>query len=104
MSELSNLKTIAQRVEFILRKYPGTRDDDRELFQTYFAYFHQIDFYTPFGAVMRNHKLPSFESIRRSRQKIQAEDEGLRGSKASEDARMQKQADYIAFAREDIRS
>lgn len=97
---MMELKTIQQKVEEILKQYPGTRDDDRELIQVYYGKYHNIDYYTPFGAVIKNKKLPSFESIRRCRQKVQELNEDLRGSKKSEEARLAKQEEYLEYARE----
>lgn len=34
---MTELKTIQQKVEEILRQYPGTRSDDRELIQVFTA-------------------------------------------------------------------
>lgn len=94
------LITIQQMVENILRQYPGTRDDDRELIQTLYGKYYSIDYWQPFGAVLRRKDLPSFESIRRARQKIQEHDESLRGSKASEEARLDKQEEYLEYVKE----
>ena len=97
---MSKLMTIQQMVENILRQYPGTRSDDRELIQTLYGKYYGVDYYKPFGAVIRDKNLPSFESIRRCRQKLQEQNEDLRGSKMSEDARLAKQVEYIEYARE----
>lgn len=97
---MSRLKTVAKMVENILRNYPVTRDDDRELIRYLYARYYGINYYMPFGKVITNTDLPSFESIRRTRQKLQADNEELRGSKRKEDARLEAQADYIEFARE----
>ena len=99
----SELNTLAQKVEAVLKKYPDTRDDDRHLIQTLLGVYYGVDYFTPFGAVLKNRNLPSFESIRRARQRIQEHDESLRGSKESEKVRLAKQAEYIEFAREDLR-
>lgn len=93
------LITIQQMVENILRQYPGTREDDRELIQTLYGKYYGVDFFKPWGAVIRDKNLPSFESIRRARQKLQETDESLRGSKASEDARLDKQEEYLEYVR-----
>ena len=93
------LITIQQMVENVLRQYPGTREDDRELIQTLYGKYYGVDFYKPWGAVIRDKNLPSFESIRRARQKLQENDESLRGSKASEDARLDKQEEYLEYVR-----
>ena len=96
---MSKLMTIQQMVEDVLRQYPGTRSDDRELIQTLYGKYYEIDYYMPFGAVLRNRSLPSFESIRRARQRLQEHDESLRGDRASEEARLQKQVEYLNYAR-----
>ena len=97
---MMELKTIQQKVEEILKQYPGTRDDDRELIQVYYGKYHNIDYYTPFGAVIKNKKLPSFESIRRTRQKVQSENESLRGTRETEQRRLDAQVDFIEYSQE----
>lgn len=97
---MAKIITIHQMVENILKQYPGTRDDDRELIQTLYGKYYGIDFYKPWGSVIRDKNLPSFESIRRCRQRLQEKDESLRGSKESEDARLAKQEEYLEYARE----
>lgn len=97
---MAKIITIHQMVENILKQYPGTRDDDRELIQTLYGKYYGVDFYKPWGAVIKDRNLPSFESIRRARQRVQEMDESLRGSKASEDARLAKQEEYLEYARE----
>lgn len=100
---MSRLTTIAQMVESILEQYPGTRDDDRELIQVLYGKYYGVDYYQPFGSVLRRKDLPSFESIRRTRQKIQEQNESLRGTKETEKKRLEAQEDHIEFAREDVR-
>lgn len=94
-----NILTIHQMVEKILKDYPGTREDDRELIKTLYGKYYGIDYYQPWGSVIKNKNLPSFESIRRCRQKIQEKDESLRGSKKSEDARLDMQEEYLEYVR-----
>jgi hypothetical protein len=97
---MMELKTIQQKVEEILKQYPGTRDDDRELIKTLYGKYYGVDYYKPWGAVIKDKNLPSFESIRRCRQKLQEQNEDLRGSKKSEEARLAKQEEYLEYARE----
>lgn len=97
---MSRILTIHQMVEAIMKEYPGTRDNDRELIQTLYGKYYGVDYYKPWGAVIRDRNLPSFESIRRCRQKLQEQNEELRGSKASEEARLNKQEEYLEYARE----
>lgn len=97
---MSKLDTIKAQVEFILRRYPATRSDDRFLIRVLYQQFYGVHYYDSFGSVIMNAKLPSFESIRRCRQKLQEHDESLRGTKETEAARLAKQEEYIAFAQE----
>lgn len=94
---MSKLNTIKAQVEYILRRYPATRNDDRFLIRVLYQKFYNVHYYDSFGAVLMNTKLPSFESIRRCRQKIQEQDESLRGTKESAKARLDKQVEYIEF-------
>lgn len=73
------LKKIETKVTEILERYPETRKDDwlllKEFYDTYFN-TRQV----PFATVCERHEfldLPSFESIRRCRQKVQAERKDL---------------------------
>ena len=97
-----NLRTLTQKVWFCLDRYPETRADDRELIKVLYEEFYSV-WAEPFYMVMNRHDLPSFESIRRCRQKIQEENEDLRADKATEDRRLEAQIDFIEYAREDVR-
>ena len=44
---MNKLITIQQMVEAVLRQYPGTRDDDRELIQTLYGKYYGIDSIDP---------------------------------------------------------
>ena len=96
------LRNITQMVWFILDRYPETRGDDRELIKVLYDEFYSV-WSEPFYMVMNRHDLPSFESIRRCRQKIQEENEDLRAVKEVEDKRIAAQREYIEYAREDVR-
>lgn len=93
-----NLYKVSDMVWQTLMTHPETRSDDRELILTIYSDFYGV-FNQPFYKVMDRKDLPSFESIRRSRQKLQAEDEELRAVPEVEDIRLAKQEEYIAFAR-----
>lgn len=93
-----NLNNITAKVWYLLDKYPETRNSDRTLILYYYSEFEGV-FNQPFNRVMGNGDLPSFESIRRARQKIQSEVEELRAVKPVEDVRIAKQREYIEFAR-----
>ena len=96
-----NLKKVTQMVWHCLEKYPETRSSDRTLILYVYAEFFDI-YNQPFYAVITRDDLPSFESIRRTRQKIQAEVEELRAVPEVEDIRIAKQEDYIEYSREEL--
>lgn len=96
------LRTLTQKVWFCLDKYPETRADDRDLIKTLYDEFYGVC-NEPFYMVLNRKDLPSFESIRRCRQKIQEENEDLRADKETEDKRLKVQIDFIEYAREDVR-
>lgn len=93
----AQLKTMHKRVERILRESPATRSSDRALITAvYDDYYGVIN--QPFWKVMANNELPSFETITRCRRKIQEQDESLRGTKKVEEARIDKQIDFLEYA------
>lgn len=72
---MADLKKVKQMVANELTKRPETRDDDFILITYIYKDFFGIREFT-FESVMFNHialGLPSFESIRRCRQKLQEE-------------------------------
>lgn len=76
VEELANkLKTVKERVEFVLRNYPETRNDDFYLWLIYVRLFckelAKYISYIPYEVLK---KAPKFETIRRVRQKIQNEE------------------------------
>ena len=77
---IQRFTTVKERVEWLLINKPTTRGDDRILFLEYFKYFEPIYVYNPFDKTINfRHpltydewrKLTSFETIRRTRQKLQ---------------------------------
>ena len=72
---VNRLRTVKERVEYILARYPETRNDDMYLWLIYVRLFEPelskyID-YIPYDVLKRATK---FETIRRARQKIQNEE------------------------------
>lgn len=96
-----SLRTLTQKVWWCLENYPETRSSDRSLILHVYQVFYGV-FTTPFYKVMDDGDLPSFESIRRCRQKIQEEREDLRAVKPVEDVRIAKQEEYIEYVREEL--
>ena len=68
------LKTVKERVEYILEHYPEARNDDFYLYILYVRLFEpqlsQYIDYIPYNIIKRSTR---FESVRRARQKIQEE-------------------------------
>lgn len=97
---MSKLSTIRAMVFEKLSTHPDTRDDDFILIMNIYNNHFDTN-YLSFVDVMKNHNkygLPSFESIRRTRQFVQARYPDLRASAQVEEGRCQKQDDYIRFA------
>ena len=98
-------KKVAPKVYEILKQYPETRSDDRLLMDIFYETYYKLatcPLYRVFE-LQREGRVPTFESVRRARQKLQETNEDLRGTKESEDARMAMQEEYLEFAREDVR-
>ena len=90
------MKDYQEIVEKILKEHPVTRDDDNKLFVWVCSELKPDVMGKPFGKVMfyaHDLGLPSFETIRRTRQKLQEKKTSLRGEKY--EARQAKQSDYI---------
>lgn len=76
---LEGLKNCKDKVGFILKRVPATRDSDRLLWVTYLNLFHDLrrrmdnskDPYETFKRVVLDKDTPPMESIRRVRQKFQ---------------------------------
>lgn len=94
---MGRLKRMQDKVEYILEKHPLTRDDDKMLICAVYSHFYNVDMREEFGSVMLNDKLPSFETIRRCRQKVQEENELLRGKRDKD--RIDLQKEYLAYAK-----
>jgi len=88
--ELNQVKT---QVEYTLNNYPATRNDDKLLQVTILKKFYGVksidDILKP--------KVPSLESIRRCRQKLQSEGK-YKSSINTKEARQMQQETYRQFA------
>ena len=98
---LEKMKTLPEKVHWILTMYPDTRDDDKLLIYIIYKEYYGIRQET-FLEVIRRDDLPSFESIRRCRQKTQEQCEYLRGTKRTQEKRLNAQETYIDFAQTDL--
>ena len=99
MGRLNKMQT---KVEHILEEYPATRDSDRMLIGAVYAIYYGVDVRNePFGKVLANDNLPSFETIGRCRRKAQEENEALRGKRDKD--RIAMQEEYIEYAIQDTK-
>ena len=98
---MNRIYKVEDIVREVLEEHISTRADDFELIvYVYNKINPSIKDYS-FNSVMLGHKdlnIPYFETIRRTRQKLQAQYEYLRPSKDVQIARINKEADYINYA------
>lgn len=100
---MAGIKDIKELVKKALEERKETRDSDFRLVCWVYYDISPDLMRMPFARVMWNHHeldLPSFETIRRARQKLQHDHPELRGE--SYEKRMEKQTEYIDFNREVI--
>ena len=100
---MSSLKTIEERVTKILKDNPVAREDDMLLYLLYSNEYGQVKIGDlPFEMVMKCYpyfKIPCFESIRRTRQKIQAAVPELGCSPKVRRARRKQQEKFNNYAK-----
>ena len=94
------IKTMHNRVMEVLTTYPASRSSDRLLIAEVYRRFYDT-YRQPFFVVMSRNDLPSFETITRCRRKIQEEHEELRAITPIERERINRQIDFIEYARGD---
>lgn len=98
---MNRLYKVESIVKEVLQEYEETRSDDFELITYVYDKINPNIKYYKFNEVMLGHKelnIPYFETIRRTRQKLQAKYEELRPSKDIQIARINKESDYINYA------
>ena len=98
---MKTLYKVEDMVKKILEDNPKARDDDFLLICEVYQNIDDSLVDKSFKDVMINHKknrLPYFESIRRTRQRLQAKYNNLRASEEVETARINKTSDYINYA------
>ena len=93
---MGRLKNMQAKVEYLLKIYPITRDNDEMLICAVYSRYYNVDMDESFGKVMSNDKLPSFETIGRCRRKAQEQHPELRGRKDRD--RLERQKEYIEYA------
>ena len=69
---MDSLKTMQDKVVWVLKNFPVCRDDDNLLIGAIYKYFYDVDPKTTvFSEILLRDNLPKFETIRRCRQKAQ---------------------------------
>lgn len=84
MASLKEIKEVKNKVEFLLKEYPHTRDDDNKLIANiWFNEINEIDNMSAkeFLKQFSEGKFTSTESIGRARRKLQEQNISLRGIK-----------------------
>ena len=106
---MKKLETIENELKKILEKEPLARKDDMYLYYIYCTKYGVLNskafvqlFYNK--NFRKEYNIPVFESVSRARRKLQQEYEYLRPEKQVQDARTNKEADYIRYAIDDSRS
>lgn len=97
---MSRVREVTPKVIEMLKEHPATRSNDRLLIREIYTRFYGVNPYAPFGEVVMRNDLPSFESIRRARQKVQEYCEDLRAAEPVESIRIAEQEEYLEYARE----
>lgn len=95
------IKTMHHKVMRVLLDNPQARSSDKVLISEVYSRFYDVC-NEPFWMVMEEMTgLPSFETITRCRRKIQEEHEELRADDPVETERINRQMDFIEYARGD---
>lgn len=99
---MSRVREVTPKVLQMLKEHPATRSNDRLLIREIYTKCYGVNPYAPFGEVVMRNDLPSFESIRRARQKVQEYCEDLRAEEPTESIRIAEQEEYLEYAREGV--
>ena len=97
---MSRVREVTPKMLQMLKEHPATRSNDRLLIREIYTRCYGVNPYAPFGEVVMRNDLPSFESIRRARQKVQEYCEDLRAAEPVESIRIAEQEEYLEYARE----
>lgn len=101
-TKLAELKTATKIVKVILQENPFARDCDEYLYYKVCEKINPECTQLPFWQVVLGRKklgLPAFETVRRTRQKLQATYPELAGDKNVEAQRMLNEEDFREYAR-----
>lgn len=102
---MKNIRRTQDIVEEILEKIPGTRNDDDLLYEKVCESVNEECLKLPLRTFLQNRKkwkVPPFESVRRSRQKLQASRPWLRADETVECFREMNEEIVRKYARETL--
>ena len=105
MRKNEELQTVGGIVLDILAEFPNTRNNDDLLYYKVCKVISPVCTGLPFATVLINRKsygLPAFETVRRTRQKIQSESPELAACATVQAGRAEKEKLFRAFAKGDI--
>ncbi len=100
---MDNLKTIEGKVKVILQKNEDARNDDMMLYLALCNLYLEDAGNMPLAQIMTKHKelgLPSFESVGRTRRKLQERHPELLGSVRKQKIRAAGEKAYCKYAKE----
>ena len=95
---MMKIDSVKDLVYMTLRAEPATRNSDRALIYSIYKKFG-VNAGESFEDVLFNEDLPSFETIRRARQKAQADFPNLRADEAVEAFRAERESEFRELAR-----
>jgi len=101
--DMDSLKTIEEKVKSVLQKNEDARNDDMVLYLALCNLYLKDAGTMPLAQIMTRHKelgLPSFESVGRTRRKLQERHPELLGSLRKQKIRAAGEKAYRKYARE----
>ena len=99
---MNDLKSTTELVKKILEERPEARNSDYILYSLICERVNRKILNLPFDMVLSlldKRKIPNFETVRRTRQKVQEEFPELKGSIKTRQKRAEKEAAFREFAR-----
>ena len=106
---MNDLKAVFAMVKSILAEDTQARNDDNVLYLKFLQIVsnrNSIDLHSMtvpvFLLKMKEYGLPGFETVRRSRQKVQADNPELEGTEATRRKRAKQEAVYREFATSEV--
>lgn len=99
---MNDLKNVTKVVKELLTDHAVLRNDDDLLYRAVCFHHKPQVVHLSFAEVLTTRQilgLPSFETVRRTRQKVQATYPELKGTKRVREARKAKETEYREYAR-----